>query len=69
MIGEKILELINQIETSCPCGARPESLGTHPHVSGCPVVELKSLLYGYFAQTTSDTGGVRIPGYGEKNLL
>lgn len=21
---------------SCPCGARPESLDTHPHVGGCP---------------------------------
>lgn len=23
-------------EKRCPCGARPESPQTHPHVSGCP---------------------------------
>lgn len=24
----------------CPCGARPESPDTHPHVMGCPVGEV-----------------------------
>ncbi len=24
---------------SCPCGARPESPKSHPHVMGCPVGE------------------------------
>lgn len=23
--------------TTCPCGARPDHLDTHPHVIGCPV--------------------------------
>lgn len=26
-----------EIEMHCPCGARPESPNTHPHVGGCPV--------------------------------
>lgn len=26
-----------EVERHCPCGARPESLNTHPHVTGCPV--------------------------------
>lgn len=30
------VELVT-IEQHCPCGARPESLHTHPHVGGCPV--------------------------------
>jgi hypothetical protein len=28
---------LKEIENHCPCGARPESLKTHPHVGGCPV--------------------------------
>lgn len=28
---------IEQVERHCPCGARPESPKTHPHVGGCPV--------------------------------
>jgi hypothetical protein len=34
---EKLKSLLKQIEQHCPCGARPESLNTHPHVCGCPV--------------------------------
>ena len=37
---EKQLELLSQllyVEKQCPCGARPESLNTHPHVSGCGI--------------------------------
>lgn len=26
-----------QIETRCPCGARPETIATHPHAAGCHV--------------------------------
>lgn len=26
-----------EVEQHCPCGARPESPNTHPHVFGCPV--------------------------------
>ena len=47
---ERILHLIGEIENHCPCGARPESLATHPHHTGCPVLELKELLHGWFAQ-------------------
>src|SRR5438132_6008005 len=36
--------LVEEIEEHCPCGARPESLNTHPHVIGCPVAKLKSVL-------------------------
>lgn len=37
-------ELVAEIERHCPCGARPESLDTHPHVSGCPVASLRAQL-------------------------
>lgn len=30
-------EAMLEVEKNCPCGARPESLNTHPHVMGCPV--------------------------------
>jgi len=52
-MSERILELISEIENHCPCGARPESLNTHPHVPGCPVDELKNLLEKYFSQKPS----------------
>lgn len=32
-IGHELL----QAEVHCPCGARPESPATHPHVTGCPI--------------------------------
>jgi hypothetical protein len=28
---------LEHAERFCPCGARPESPNTHPHVFGCPV--------------------------------
>ena len=37
---EKQLELLSQllyVEKQCPCGARPESFDTHPHVGGCGI--------------------------------
>ena len=30
-------DALKEVEIHCPCGARPESLHTHPHVAGCPV--------------------------------
>jgi hypothetical protein len=36
--------LAKQIEIHCPCGARTESPVTHPHVRGCPVDKLLSIL-------------------------
>lgn len=33
-----------EIANHCPCGARPESPATHPHVPGCPVYKLLKLL-------------------------
>lgn len=36
---EKVRLLILEIEMHCPCGARPESPKTHPHVWGCPVAK------------------------------
>jgi hypothetical protein len=41
---DRLTELVDEIELHCPCGARPESLNTHPHVLGCPVEELKRRL-------------------------
>ena len=28
---------LKMVEIHCPCGARPETLDTHPHVGGCEV--------------------------------
>lgn len=33
----QIVGYLREIEQHCPCGARPESPTTHPHVGGCPV--------------------------------
>jgi len=38
IIQDMAHELV-QIENHCPCGARPESIETHPHVIGCPVAK------------------------------
>lgn len=44
MIDERYYETVKalvgalrEVERHCPCGARPESLRTHPHVISCPV--------------------------------
>lgn len=34
---KRVMNCLKEIENHCPCGARPESLNTHPHVGGCPV--------------------------------
>jgi len=47
---KRMLELIDEIEMHCPCGARPESLNIHAHVSGCNVDQLKVLLRAMFWQ-------------------
>ena len=41
---KRLMELVREIEEHCPCGARPESLDTHPHVGGCPVAQLAAIL-------------------------
>lgn len=33
----QLLRALQEVEQHCPCGARPESLKTHPHVGPCPV--------------------------------
>lgn len=35
--AERLRTALKAVEQHCPCGARPESLRTHPHVIGCPV--------------------------------
>ena len=30
--SSKLRNLLETIEMNCPCGARPESIATHPHV-------------------------------------
>ncbi len=35
--GNQLQSRLLEIERHCPCGARPESLDTHPHVGDCPV--------------------------------
>lgn len=34
------------LERNCPCGARPESLDTHPHVTNCLVEVILRKLRG-----------------------
>jgi hypothetical protein len=34
------------LERNCPCGARPESLDTHPHVTNCLVEAILRKLRG-----------------------
>ena len=33
--AKEALDHLIALEVHCPCGARPESLNTHPHVGGC----------------------------------
>lgn len=45
---EKQLELLTQLlylEKQCPCGARPESFSTHPHVGGCQLAWLIDAIF------------------------
>ncbi len=41
---QQITEAALEIANHCPCGARPESPRTHPHVPGCAVYKLLKLL-------------------------
>ncbi len=43
---ERARESAKEIEQHCPCGARPESLHTHPHVLTCPVEKVIAILEG-----------------------
>jgi len=59
--GERNAELLEQIEATlsvvddalqlaarhCPCGARPESPLTHPHVPGCKIAAALTVLAGF----------------------
>lgn len=40
----RVWQLLKAIEQHCPCGARPESLNTHPHVTACPVSQALELM-------------------------
>lgn len=33
----ELVEQLKYVARSCPCGARSESLDTHPHMPGCPI--------------------------------
>jgi hypothetical protein len=42
---EAAIEALQLAEIHCPCGARPESLATHPHVPSCYIDKaLRALL-------------------------
>lgn len=43
------LEYLWETTHSCPCGARPESPNTHPHVTGCPTGKAVELFKGLAA--------------------
>lgn len=34
---EAVRVYLREVENHCPCGARPESPNSHPHVLGCQV--------------------------------
>ena len=42
----RIRAALLEVEQHCPCGARPESPDTHPHVSGCQIYEALSATKG-----------------------
>lgn len=44
MEAYKQLEYLWATTHSCPCGARPESPNTHPHVIGCPTEKAVMML-------------------------
>lgn len=48
--------VLTDFERHCPCGARPESPATHPHVGGCPVYEA---LYITLPATIDELGALR----------
>lgn len=54
---------VMQVERTCPCGARPESPATHPHVIGCPVARALEVWQDATARRATtgdpDTGGRR----------
>lgn len=35
--NKRLRVALREVERTCPCGARPESPSTHPHVTSCPV--------------------------------
>lgn len=35
----RLLAALSEVANHCPCGHRPESPDTHPHVGGCPVAK------------------------------
>lgn len=45
---------IAEVEVHCPCGARPESLRTHPHVLCCPVELAKIALARVMSQAVKN---------------
>lgn len=51
----RVWQLLKDIEQHCPCGARPESLNTHPHVTGCPVSEALELMADNDSRSSTDT--------------
>lgn len=45
---------LREIARACPCGARPETLDTYPHVTGCPVARASRRLIR--AETPKEEG-------------
>lgn len=43
-VHRRLWQLLKDVEVHCACGARVESLDTHPHVSGCPVDQALALI-------------------------
>ena len=43
----KVHKLLSYLERHCPCGARPESPNSHPHVTGCYLDQALSITRKY----------------------
>lgn len=52
---------LREIERHCPCGARPESPRSHPHVGGCPVAEAIEAAAALPAEPPNGDAGFRAP--------
>ena len=55
---DALIAMLKEIEQHCPCGARPESPATHPHVITCPVeraLHLAAVLQGSASLPTPTT--------------
>jgi len=49
-MARELAAALVEAERHCPCGARPESPVTHPHVSGCRVAAVLAKFHALVSQ-------------------